>query len=147
MYILFQETKYMDISTASTVNNECLCPKDLQHSIALEFLPSGEKLKITFSGFDTRHTNAETFRMGAVLDFQPSKHFKDVNDTRIFEASLPADTDIGNKAQSYVCNAAQVMMFTDYSVEGTMYHISLDVSKLHVQAYNVQSGSFSDNGM
>lgn len=142
---VFQETAAIDISSARVVDHECIChnetPFESEPIIMLEMFPTAERLRFMFPSFPgnaTEKKKNDNIYMGAVFDFVPSKHFSDDPNNKTIEIPAPPTINIGSNSNSYVCNSAEVMNF-----DQAPYHIALEISDLHVQAYDVRSGHFS----
>lgn len=142
---MFQETATIDISSASVVDDECIChnetPFEREPIIMLEMFPTAERLRFMFPSFTDNATETKKnghIYMAAVFDFVPSKHFSDDPNNKTIEIVAPPTIKIGSTSNSYVCNSVEVMNF-----DQAPYHIALEITNLHVQAYDVKSGHFS----
>ncbi|XP_053403293.1 uncharacterized protein LOC123555152 isoform X2 [Mercenaria mercenaria] len=124
------------IEGAKTTASKSLCGSDTRSALlSLSLFPSNEQLKITLR----REPNTQAVSMSVVLTLDPVKHFENASDIPAFELEDSGDILAGMTNMSYKCNSQQEMFFN----QDPGYSMTMKVTNLHVQAYNIENGTFS----
>lgn len=123
-----------DLEGATVYLNKSLCGTEKYAAVlTVNIFPSNERLAFKF----VRRNNQ--VEMSVVLDVIPGKHFVDHNTTIGFEMEDGGNLQIGAlSTTSFMCKSAQNMIFD----RDEPYNMTMKITNLQVQAYNVEGNTF-----
>ncbi|XP_053403358.1 lysosome-associated membrane glycoprotein 1-like [Mercenaria mercenaria] len=124
------------IEGANKTASQSLCGSETTSALlSLRLFPTDEPLKINFR----RDESTQSVSMSVVLTLDPPKHFENASEIVPFELEDSLDLPIGMINMSFKCNSQQEMVFN----QDPGYSMSMKITNLHVQAYDIENGTFS----
>ncbi|WAR27930.1 hypothetical protein MAR_013634 [Mya arenaria] len=134
------QTSMFSLESATVDKGACKCQEYLQTtpSISLMMFPSGDILQVRFPESTFQPFHAEKVSMSPFFFMNPHKHFKTSGGPNITELTT-GDIPIGDRGNSYTCMSSQNVPYE----RNQPYHMTMTITNLHVQAYDIQEGKLS----
>ncbi|WAR27938.1 hypothetical protein MAR_013642 [Mya arenaria] len=134
------QTSMFSLESATVDKGACNCQVIVRTtaSISLKMFPSGDMLKVSFPKSPFQPFQTQKVSMTPLFSFYPHKHFNTSGGPTIIELTT-GDIPIGVRDRSYTCMSSRNVSYE----RKQPYHMTMTITNLHVQAYDIQEGTLS----